>query len=230
MATAIDLVHLAGLVLAVCALSRAVRRFFRCDDLIVQVLTVAILANLVAYAFSLMPQAFWDTREIAAVLPFGAVLAGRLLADRAIQARLLPAMGVVLACYVLALGSGVTQPRPPAHDQYLANWLAAHHLTMGLGSYAVGNSTTLDSGGNIQVRALRWRPGPVRPYAYESKSSWFDPRLHYANFVVTTRQDSPRFYLPDRRVVTAFGPPAGTYHYGAFTIMVWNKNLLNDFR
>jgi hypothetical protein len=228
--TAVDLLHLAGLALAVWALSRAVRRFFRCDDLIVQVLTVAIGVNLAAYAFSLLPHDFWDTREIAAVLPFGAVLAGRLLADRAIQARLLPALGVLLACYVIALGSGVSQPARPAHDQALANWLAAHHLTRGLGSYAEANSTTLDSGGKIQLRALSWRPRPVQRYVYEAKSAWFDPRLNYANFVVTTRQDGHRFYLPGQPVVTAFGPPVRTYHYGVYTIMVWNKNLLSGLR
>jgi hypothetical protein len=212
------------------ALSRAVRRFFRCDDLIVQVLTVAIGVNLAAYAFSLLPHDFWDTREIAAVLPFGAVLAGRMLADRAIAARLLPALGVLLACYVIALASGVSQPTRPAHDQALANWLAAHHLTRGLGSYAGANSTALDSGGKIQLRALSWRPRPVHRYVYEAKSSWFDPRLNYANFVVTTRQDGRRFYLPDQPVVTAFGPPVRTYHYGVYTIMVWNKNLLSGLR
>ncbi|HUY48466.1 MAG TPA: hypothetical protein VMV92_22565 [Streptosporangiaceae bacterium] len=225
-ATAVILVHLAGLVLAGWAVSRAIRRFFRCDDLIAAVLTVAIVVNLIAYAFSVLPNSYWDTREIAAVLPLGAVLAGRLLAGPMIQARLLPALAAVLACYVLALGSGVAQPNPPAHDQYLAGWLAAHHLTVGLGSYAVGNSTTLDSGGNIQVRSVTWHRGALRAWAYESKSAWFDPRLHYADFVVTTRQDGRRFFIPYRRVIAAFGPPARTYHYRAHTIMIWNKNLL----
>ena len=73
--TAIAAAHLAGLALAVWALGRALRRFFRCDDLLVQVLALGILADLAAFAFSSLPRTSWDTRQISAVLPFGAAAA-----------------------------------------------------------------------------------------------------------------------------------------------------------
>jgi F0F1-type ATP synthase membrane subunit a len=228
--TAIALVHLAGLALAAWAAGRAIRRFFSCDDLITQVLTLAIVVNLAAYVFSVLASTYWDNREIANVLPFGAVLAGRLLAGRLIEARLLPALTAVACCYGIALGYGVTRPQVPAHDQALAGWLAQHHLTTGLGSYAEGNSVTLDSHGAIQVFAPVWRPGSVRPGSHEVKGSQFDPGQHDASFVVTTTQDGPAFYLPPAWIIRDFGKPAHTDHYGAWTIMTWNKNLLTEVR
>jgi hypothetical protein len=224
--TGIALIHLAGLALACWALGRAIRRFFACDDMIVQILTVAILLNVAAYVFSELPNTYWDDREIASVLPFGAVLAGRLLAGQLTKIRLLPALAVIGCCYAVALGYGVTRPSVPAHDQALTDWLRARHLTAGLGSYAEGNSVTLDSHGAIHVSAPTWRPTGVRPGRHEARTSDFDPRAHDANFVVTTTQDGPAFYIPPAWIIRAFGPPAHTYHYKYWTIMTWNKNLL----
>jgi hypothetical protein len=225
--TGIALLHLAGLALACWAFGRAVRRFFACD-LIVQVLAVAIVLNLAAYVFSVLPNTYWDNREIAAVLPFGAVLAGRLLAGRVIQARLLPALAALACCYLIALGYSVTRPQVPAHDQALAGWLSAHHLTEGLGSYAEGNSVRLDSHGAIVLLAPAWRPDSVRPGTHETKAADFAPRSHDADFVVTTTQDGPAFAIPPAWIIRVFGPPAHTYHYSVWTIMTWDKNLLNQ--
>ncbi len=225
-ATGIALIHLAGLALACWAFGRAIRRFFTCDDMIASILTVAIALNVAAYVVSELPNTYWDDREIASVLPFGAVLAGRLLAGQLTKVRLLPALAVIGCCYVAALGYSVTRPSVPAHDQALTNWLRARHLTAGLGSYAEGNSVTLDSHGTIQVSAPTWRPGGVRPGRHEARTPDFDPRAHYANFVVTTTQDGPAFYIPPAWIIRAFGPPAHTYHYEYWTIMTWKKNLL----
>ena len=229
-ATAIALVHLAGLGLAAWAVGRAVRQFFGCDDLITQILVVAIVVNLASYVFSQLPGSYWGNREIVSVLPFGAVLAGRLLADKLIQARLLPVLTAIAFCYLVALGYGMTRPEPPANDEALAGWLSAHHLTGGLGSYADGNSVELDSHGRILLAAPTWHPNYVQPGTHEAKASDFDPGRHYANFVVTTKQNGPDFYLPPAQITRVFGPPARTYHYGVWTIMTWNKNLLADIR
>ena len=34
--------------------------------------------------------------------------------------------------------------------------------------------------------------------------------------------------MTPRRARAAFGPPARVYHFEAYTIMVWNKNLLRQ--
>jgi hypothetical protein len=79
--TVIALVHLAGLALAAWAVGHAIGRFSGCD-LITQVLTVAIVINLAVYALSVLPDSYWANREIAPVLPFGAVLAHQAAATR----------------------------------------------------------------------------------------------------------------------------------------------------
>jgi hypothetical protein len=230
LAAAVDAVHLIGLALAVIAFGLAIWRFFKDNDLIEQILVVAIAVNVAAYVASVLPNTFWDNREIASVLPFGAVLAGRLLADKVIKFRLVPALAVVACCYLFALGYGATRPQVPAHDQPLTDWLSAHHLTVGLGSYAEGNSVTLDSHGSILLLAPVWRPHAVRPGTHEAKTPDFDPARHHANFVVTTMQDGSGFYIPPAWIINAFGRPAHTYHYGPWTIMTWNKNLLREVR
>ena len=66
------------------------------------------------------------------------------------------------------------------------------------------------------------------PRIYQSEVSWYDPKLHYANFIVNTGADKPQAIIPSGDWLKAFGPPAKTYQYGPYTIMVWNKNLLAD--
>lgn len=229
LAIAIAVVHIVGLALAVWGFCRAVRRFFS-SDLIVPVLAAGIVINVAAYVFSSVPNGWFDVREFLAVVPFGAVLAGRLLAEPLARTRLKPALAAVLACYALALGYEAAQPSPVAdNEQPVVGWLEAHHLHAGLGIYIESNLITLDSGDHVAVRTVSWRPSGAVARDYESEASWYDPRLSYANFVVTDSADgtspSP---IPRADILALAGPPAHTYHYQAFTIMVWNQNLLAD--
>jgi len=73
------ILHLVGVALAIWALWLAFRRFFPADDLIAQVLAVSIVVNVAAYLVSGKPTAYWSVREMAGILPAGAVLAGRVL-------------------------------------------------------------------------------------------------------------------------------------------------------
>ncbi len=165
-------------------------------------------------------------------LPFGAVLAGRLLAGTLARAWLRPVLAGLLACYALALGYGVTQPAVTDSERPVVGWLEAHHLSTGLGTYAESNVITLDSGGRVAVRAVAWQLPRAVPRAYESKASWYDPRLSYANFVVINSRDAKPgrngVIIPYRDILALAGPPARTYHYKSFTIWVWNHNLLAD--
>ena len=224
----IALLHLVGVILAGWAVCRALRRFFRCDDLIVQVLVTGIVVNLAVFAFSNLPYSLWDARNMSPVLAFGAVLAGRLLAGDLIRLRLLPALAVMLACYTAFLGFDTVQPQVPAHDQSLADWLVAHGFKYGLSSYFESNITTLDSGGRVHLVGVSWGADKSVPRIYQSEVSWYDPTLHYANFIVNTGADKPKALIPPGDWLKAFGPPAKTYHDGPYTILVWNKNLLED--
>jgi len=229
-AAVIAVVHLAGLALAVWGVGRAFRRFFSTDDLIVPVMAAAIAINLVAYIVSVVPVTWFDTREIVVVLPFGAVLAGRLLAGTLARARLRPVLAGGLACYALALGYGMAHPAVSDGEKPVVPWLEAHHLRTGLGTYAESNLITLDSKGRVEVRAVSWLPTGAVPRAYESKASWYDPGLSYANFVLINSADakagSKGIIIPYGDILALAGPPAHTYHYKTYTIWVWNHNLL----
>jgi hypothetical protein len=222
------LVHLVGVALALAGFFLAMRRLFS-GDLILPVMATGIVFNLVLYILSTVPATWFDTREIAVVLPFGAVLAGRQLAGPLARARLEPVLAVVLACYAAALGYGAVQPPMSDNELPVVSWLEAHHLTTGLGTYTESNILTLDSGGRVAVRTVAWQHSGAVPRDYESEASWYDPRLSYANFVVMNSADgSGTSLIPRNDIIGLAGPPAHTYHYKTFTIMVWNHNLLAD--
>jgi hypothetical protein len=237
-------VHLAGVALAVWGFFRAFRYFFDPSDLISPVLATAIAVNVAAYVLSIVPVGVFDTREIIAVLPFGAVLAGRMVPGRLAEVprRLKPvlacASACVLACYVAALGYGAAQPSVANSEQAIVPWLEAHHLTTGLGTYNEANLITLDSGGRVAIRTVSWQFDRDVPRSFESKADWFDPQHNYANFIVTNTADTTpnrdgslrqSSRIP-RLAIAALhaGPPAHVYHYKRFTIMVWDHNLLDD--
>jgi hypothetical protein len=171
-------------------------------------------------------------REMAEVLPLGAVLAGRVLGDRlaawtrAAKGWFVPVLTVLSAGYLATLGFGAAQASVPAQNEPLASWLAAHRLTNGLATYWQANSTTVDSGRQVLLSAVvqdvRAR---LVPYLWEADSANYDPARHYANFVVA---DGPSA-LPGMRLSAelTFGRPARIYHADGYTILVWNTNLLD---
>ena len=242
------MVHLAGVALAVWGFFRAFRHFFDPGDLVSPVLATAIAINVAAYSVSIVSARVWDAREIVAVLPFGAVLAGRMVPGRLAgarlgRARLKPVLAAglagVLACYLAGLGYGAAQSPVPDSEQAVIPWLEAHHLTSGLGTYAEANLLTLDSGGRVAIRDVAWRSSGDAPRSFETKASWYDPRHSYANFILTNSADqwgmdgggphTLASMIPASAIAALHaGPPAHVYHYKTFTIMVWNHNLLDN--
>jgi hypothetical protein len=247
---AFAVLHLAGAALAAWAACLAALRFFRARDLLVPALALAITVNLAA--FLLTAQALAATREIAAVLPLGAVLAGRLLAPRLLAPRLLapqllaprllrprlravkalrvplrPVLAVVAAGYLAALGYGAAQPAAPAMSEPLATWLTARGYSHGLAGYWQAGSTTLDAGARVSVSPVGHGPGGrVVPGRWETSTLQYDPSRQYADFVVV--KDSGTYstrWLRDAAERT-FGPPRQTYVVGPYTIMTWHANLL----
>jgi hypothetical protein len=223
--------HLAGVIAVAWALGAGVARIFRSGDLMVPVFAVAILLNLAAYLVSPQARNMLGAREIAGVLPLGAVLAGRILGDRllagirAARAWFSPALAVIIAGYLAALGFGAAQAPVPPANQALAGWLAAHGLTRGLASYWQANSTTVDSGRRVQVSSVAQDArGHLVPYLWETDVSDYDPARHYANFVVA---DGPAA-RPGLRLSAelTFGRPARVYLAAGCTILVWDTNLL----
>ena len=247
--------HLASVLVVAWALARAARRFFSVS-LVDQVLAVAIVLNVVLYLFT--NAADNAAREVAVIVPFGAVLAARMLVRPAGKvtdageagsadagsgrehgaaaspgrARLIRlaawATGiVVLAGYAAGLGYEIVQPPAPPANTDLASWLVAHHLRYGLSGYWTSSSVTVDSDNRVQLRALTQHT--LQRDLWMSKVDWYDPKLHYANFIVLDSQPGNFSYWQPRALVTKyFGVPAQTYRTGPYTIMVWKKNLLNS--
>ena len=230
--------HLAGAIMVTCALGLALARLFRVQELLVPVFAVAIVVNLAAYMFSLHAVHIQGAREIAGVLALGAVLAGRVLAEpllaplltgarAASRARswLLPALGVVTAGYLGTLAYGAAQPPAPPANQPLAAWLVAHGLTDGLAGYWQANSTTLASGGRVEVNGVTKAPdGKLVPYEWETDDMGYNPLLHDVNFVVADGPAAPSW--AQSAALRTFGRPQRIYSHDGYTIMVWDTNLL----
>jgi hypothetical protein len=225
--------HLAGAFVVACGLVVGVVRIFRSGELIVPVFAVAILANVGAYMISTHAQDLLGAREMAAILPLGAVLAGRVLGDRlaawtrAARYWLTPVLAVLAAGYLAALGFGAAQPARPGPNEPLATWLTAHGLTDGLATYWQANSTNVDSHGRIVLSAV---VQDVRdrlvPYLWETDEANYDPARRYANFVVADGTSA----LPGMKLSAelTFGRPAHIYQADGYTILVYKKNLLAE--
>jgi hypothetical protein len=236
---AFALLHLIGLALACWAVLAGLRRFFRETSLVTRVLTVAVPVNLAGYLLSTTVLTPVNAREIAAILPFSAVLAGRLLADRLTATRLAPLLLAVLLGYGLALAHDAAQPNVPAQNRHLTTWLARHHFRYGLAGYWYASVVTLTSGGQVQVRPVCYGHQGFTTDRWEAQSAWYDPALHNANFLVTNPHGGygglhslshggwkncfPPHYS---QVVAAFGQPAHVYRAGPDRVLVWDKNLL----
>jgi hypothetical protein len=222
------MLHWVGLALAAWASCIAIRHLRRDGDLVDQLLGAAVLIGLGAYLLGTRAVDMHSTREIAAVLPFGAVLAGRLLAPRLEAARLRPALLVVATGYLLCLGREMAAPALPADGQVLAAWLIAHHLDDGLAGYWQAASTTLASRGEVHVASIAPVHETVVRGMWESDAAWFDPQQHTATFVILPPGQPGVPYPWTFDVRTAFGQPARIYNVGPYTVLVWNRNLLSS--
>ena len=244
---ALAFLHLASVLVVLWALARVARRFFGVS-LVDQVLATAIVLNVVLYL--LTNAADEAAHEVAIIVPFGAALAARVLtrrvrtvqgaavsddnqipASRGLARRIrlagFAAGILVLAGYTAGLGYELAQPSAPPANTSLASWLEAHHLTYGLSGYWTSSSVTVDSGNRVQVRALM--QFTMKRDLWLSNVSWYNPALHYANFIVfDSRPGFMDHWEPRALVQKYFGRPAHTYHAGPYTVMVWNRNLLNS--
>jgi hypothetical protein len=256
--------HVVGLTLATAALAVALFRFLRPAraeeaGLVDSVLAVAIVANLISYLLSIDPGTMlgtgYEAREIAAVLPLGAVLAGRIFGPalrwpgirtpwgseakatvRSISTVFwFSAVFLVIAGYGSAFGYAAAQAPRPGEYSVLADWLAAHGLRYGLGGGPSANVITVDSGGQVAIEPTEVRMGRVGALLYQSSAAAFDPRRHDARFLVTQLPAvgparPAETTAPYPAVLATFGPAARTYRFDGYTVLVWNVNLLTRLR
>jgi len=241
---ALAFLHMASVLAVLWALARVALRFFWVN-LVDQVLAVAIVLNVAL--FVLTNASDEAAHEVAIILPFGAVLAARVLTSRIRAAKQttggdLPAppdpsarirlAGVaagiaLLAGYTAGLGYEVSQPVAAPANTSLAPWLLEHHLIYGLSGYWTSSSVTVDSGERVQIRALM--QFTLKRDLWMSNVAWYDPRSHYANFVVLdSRPGFMNHWEPRALIRKYFGRPDRTYQTGPYTVLVWNRNLLSS--
>ena len=210
------------------------------EAMLSDLLLAGIVIDMAGYLAGVQAVNISSTREIAPVLPFAAVLAGRILGDRLLAAQAVVRYGLcgVLALYVAMLGYAAAQPPAPPQYAGLAAWLPAHHLTVGLSGYHQANIVTLESGGTVTLRPVTAAGEHLIAYTWNASTAWFDATRHAATFLVLTgsqlsssaaRPGAPTAGGPTAaRAVATFGRPARTYRYRGYLILVWprGENLL----
>jgi hypothetical protein len=226
--------HLIGLVLAAGGFAVAVVTFFTSrTDRVTQILVAGTVATLTAGIAGTELPSLAHAHEVAILLPFGAVLAGRVLPPL-VPARwrnwrpgwaLIPALAAWLAAGLAALCFAATWSPLAPQNQALADWLVSHHYTEGLAAYWQANATTVTSGGKVLVAPITDQATGVRPW--ETSISWYDPSQRQANFVIAVTGPSGTLGgLSTATVRHSFGHPAHQYQVGQYMIMVYNRNLL----
>jgi hypothetical protein len=197
---------------------------------------VAIVLNIVLFVVT--SKGSQGPHEIAVVAPFGAALAARMLAGwqaprtraESVLARRTRVVAygaglVVLLGYLGGLAHDAVRPAAPPDGSQVASWLEAHHLRYGLSGYWESSIVTVDTGGQVKVRALL---GNIKgPYLWLAKPSWYDSASQQANFVVLDRTRGYLYWEPGALIKKYFGRPAREYNVGPFTVMVWDRNLLS---
>ena len=85
----------------------------------------------------------------------------------------------------------------------------------------------MDSGNRVQVRALL--QFTMKRDLWMSNVDWYNPKLHYANFIVLDSQPGYFSHWEPRTLIKKyFGTPAGRTTPARTPIMVWNRNLLKS--
>jgi hypothetical protein len=225
-----SLVHDAGYILGLACLLAAAAGFarvvwtWRTASRAEQLLCAAIAVNLAAYVVSTIPVP-GNPYEVAAVLPCGAVLAARACVPARIGT-LRAGLTVGLACIaaLLPLTAAAVQPAAVVPTAPLSAWLREHGLTYGLAGYWTSSATTLNTGNEVQLRAVALRGGLVTRYDWETNTSWFDPSRHDATFMVI---DLVGHGLSPS-AESYFGPPVKIEYVAHWAILIYHKNLLRQ--
>jgi hypothetical protein len=190
-----------------------------------QLLCAAIVINISAYVISTMP-GLTNPWEIVAVLPCGAVLAARAFVPGHIgdTLRAGTAAGLVAIGALLPLTAAAAQPAAAVPTASLSAWLKAHGLTYGLAGYWDSSVITLQSGNQVQVRAVRMDGSQVFRYDWETNTLWFDASRHDATFVITDLVGND--LTPSAE--SYFGKPVKIEHVAHWAILIYQKNLLEQ--
>jgi hypothetical protein len=194
-----------------------------------QLLCVTIVINLAIYVVSALPN-LHNSREIAAVLPCGAVLAARALVPGRIGStpRARAVVAIAAAGALLPLAASAARPPAVPPSVPVAAWLTAHGLKYGIAGYWDASPVTLESGGQVQVRAVTRKAGAYHAYNWETKPDWYNPSRHDATFVIA---DPPHAWPTENytagELERYFGHPVAIHRVAGHKILIYRANLLD---
>ncbi|NUR63053.1 MAG: hypothetical protein HOV87_31015 [Catenulispora sp.] len=243
-AAAVAFFHLLAVAAAALGCRAAIRRFADPDDpdaRLEQVLVMTVGCVLAAYMFSTLSNghdAAW-AREIAPVLPIGAVLGARYVGTRITEAAIpFPfrwAAAAMAGCVALSAGllvAHATRPSRPADGADAAAYLQSHGLVNGLGGYWMSHSITAVTGDRVKVRPVSGNGQTMRilPGDWEAKPDWYRPDKSTATFMVVDIRPGYEGYGTVDEALATFGKAAQRLEFHDHVILVWDHNILNDFR
>jgi hypothetical protein len=230
--TLVALVHLAGVAVVLASVGCVVLAWRRGEepDRLTQILLAGMAVDILAYVFSNRALDLRTSRYLTPSLVFGAVLAGRVAADRLWNGRLRHAAVVLGLAGLTCLSLNLRTPPAPSPEARLSAFLERQHLDYGVAQYWEASTVTVQSRGRVRVRAVVLVPPRAAAYLWEAEGSWYDPRGagNDARFVVRDTWDR---HAPSRSAIEAtFGDPAREYRLGQYEVLVWDRNLLEEVR
>ena len=191
-----------------------------------QLLCVAIVFNIGVLLISVMATP-WHSREIAAVLPCGAVLAARACVPArftGVPQSLLAVTAAALAALV-PLAAAAAEPSMRPAMAPLAVWLEAHGLTYGIAGYWDASVVTAQSGDRVKIRAVDIiRNKKIFVPDWETNALWYNASRYDARFVVADRHGRDSFAAFEQH----FGRPVANYRVASWFILIYRTNLLQQ--
>ena len=248
MPTALQAVHVAGLVVVTAALlvamgglvagmatgprspahgigTHAVADPWRLDDL----LLIACLGDLVVFVELARSHDPNYERYLTAAVVFAAILAGRLVGRIAatvgstVLRRSAAVLGVcVVAAFAAGFASTLSAPQPVEPYAQLGTFLESQGLTSGLGDYWSSAITTVATNRSVSVRPVTTDPrGRVVRYGRQSAASWYRGR----SFDFVVYDTAIPTGITSESATATFGAPARTYLVGPYVVLVWTRPL-----
>lgn len=224
-----ELMHLAALTVAAIGWILALRSLRRLS-IVDQILITAIGINVLAFAFSTMPGAYYTAHEMLVVMPFSAVLAARMIVPRLTELRTRVPVYAGLAIAVGLLATAVIIP-PVRNDptRELRAWLAQSGLTYGIAGFWLAASISVHSEGKTEIVAvINDGRGKVMPFWQVRRVDWYDPQRHDARFIISQEKDWGLSIhdLNGPLVESTFGQPNETVKLRNYVVRIYGYNIL----
>jgi hypothetical protein len=199
-------------------------------DFVTDVLWLFCASAMAAFLVNSTPK---DRDTMRYMIPFvlsGAVLTGRVLADRARRETAIVALALLGLAYAVSIAGELR--KPPAVDpaERLAVWLDAHDLRHGYGPFWDASIVTASGRGRVAVRpvgarAISPQTHRIEPLLWMADERWFTEGP--ATFMVIEPGPNPRYQygLDEWICIKSFGPARRRYAVGPYLVLVWDHDL-----